>query len=289
MNFKEPILELIKKASTSLPNDVVNQIRIMKDKEEGNSNAKSVLSTILENIDLAKNSYTPICQDTGMIFMDISYPSGSSTIKMRSEAIEAIKEATKQNILRPNAVHSVSGENTGNNIGSASPSIYFNEWEKDYYEIRFMLKGGGSENVGIQYKLPDSNIEAGRDLDGVRKCILDGVFKAQGMGCAPGILGIALGADRAGGYYLSKKQLFRKLDDENQDKELSILEKNVLESANKLGIGPMGFGGFTTLLGVKIGSYHRHPATFYVTISYLCWAARRKIMTLKADGEYKID
>ncbi len=289
MDFKTPMFELIKDASTNLPRDVIDIMEEMRAKEEADSNAKSVLGTILDNVDLAKVEQLPICQDTGMIFLDIYYPSGFSTLMMRKEINEAIKEATQANFLRPNAVDVVTGKNTGDNIGNGSPSIYFNEWEKDYFEIRLMLKGGGSENVGIQYKLPDSTLKAGRDLDGVKRCVLEGVFKAQGLGCAPGILGIGIGGDRGGSYYLSKKQLFRKVKDASPDKELAVLEKDILESANKLGIGPMGFGGLTTLLGVKIGTYHRHPATFFVTITYLCWAGRRKIMTLRQDGGYDID
>ena len=289
LNLTKPIFELIKEASTNLPSDIISVMQKMRDKEVKESNAQSVLNTILENINLAKTEHIPICQDTGMIFIDMYYPSGYSTIKMKSEIAEAIIEATKMNFLRPNAVDIVTGINTGNNIGVGSPSIYFNEWEKDYFEIRLMLKGGGSENVGIQYKLPDSTLKAGRDLEGVKSCVIEGVFKDQGLGCAPGILGIGIGGDRGGSYYLSKKQLFRKLEDENSNAELAKLEKDILESANTLDIGPMGFGGLTTLLGVKIGTYHRHPATYYVTITYMCWAGRRKIMTLKNDGGYVID
>ncbi len=289
MDFQKPIFELIKEASTNLPQDIIDVMTDMRKKEDQSGNAYSVLGTILENIDLAKSESLPICQDTGMIFLDIYYPSGYSTIKMRNDIHNAIRQATKENFLRPNAVDIVTGENTGDNIGNGSPYIYFNEWEKDHFEIRLMLKGGGSENVGIQYKLPDSTLKAGRDLEGVRRCVLEGVFKAQGLGCAPGILGIGIGGDRGGSYYLSKKQLFRKVMDKNPNEQLAQLEQQILDDANKLGIGPMGFGGETTLLGVKIGTYHRHPATYYVTITYLCWAGRRKIMILNKDGGYQID
>lgn len=289
MDFKSPILELIKEASTNLPQDIIDQMVSMREKEEAGGTAQSVLGTILENIDLAKTETIPICQDTGMVFIDLYYPGGYSQIEMRKGIQEAVKEATKLNYLRPNAVDIVTGENTGNNIGDGSPYIYFNEWEKDYFEIKLMLKGGGSENVGIQYKLPDSNLNAGRDLEGVKRVVLEGVVKAQGLGCAPGVLGIGIGGDRGGSYYLSKKQLFRKLQDTNKDSELAKLEDEIVNSANQLGIGPMGFGGQTTLLGCKIGTYHRHPATYYVTVTYLCWAGRRKMMTLQKDGGYTID
>jgi fumarate hydratase class I len=147
-----------------------------------------------------------------------------------------------------------------------------------------LLKGGGSENVGFQYSLPHGALNAGRDLDGVRKVVLEGVFKAQGKGCGPGILGVGIGGDRPHSYWVSKEQLFRPLDDVNPDPRLAELEERILREGNELGIGPMGFGGNTTLLGVKVGSAHRLPASFFVSVSYLCWAARRKTMTVR-NGE----
>ncbi|MDH5682328.1 MAG: fumarate hydratase [Spirochaetota bacterium] len=289
MEYKKAIYDLIKEASTKLPQDVIDVISSMRAKEEAGGNADSVLGTILDNINRAKTQELPICQDTGMVFLDIYYPTGFSTLEMRKAIEEAVIEATKANILRPNAVDIVTGENSGTNIGIGSPSLYFTEWEKEHFEFRLMLKGGGSENVGIQFKLPDSDLKAGRDLDGVKRCVLEGVFKAQGLGCAPGILGIGIGGDRGGSYYLSKKQLFRKVGERNPNAELAKLEMDILNSANQLGIGPMGFGGNTTLLDVMIGCYHRHPATYYVTVTYLCWAGRRKVMTLNKDGGYTID
>jgi fumarate hydratase class I len=131
-----------------------------------------------------------------------------------------------------------------------------------------------------QYSLPDSALGAGRDLEGVRRCVLDAVHKAQGYGCAPGILGVCIGGDRAGGYAEAKHQLLRKLDDVNGCPELARLERRILKEANSMGIGPMGLGGKTTLLGVKIGSLPRVPASFFVTVAYLCWAARRQTVEL---------
>jgi fumarate hydratase class I len=138
------------------------------------------------------------------------------------------------------------------------------------------MKGGGSENMSRQYSLPDASIGAGRDLEGVRRCVLDAVQKAQGYGCAPGILGVCVGGDRACGFEEAKHQLLRRLGDKNPDPELASLEERILEEANSLGIGPMGLGGKTTLLGVKLGSRPRVPASFFVTVAYLCWAARRQ-------------
>ena len=131
-----------------------------------------------------------------------------------------------------------------------------------------------------QYSLPDAALGAGRDLEGVRKCILDAVQKIQGYGCAPGILGVCIGGDRATGFEVAKEQLLRPLDEVSGLRvtgyEVARLEKQLLREANELGIGPMGLGGKTTLLGVKIASRPRVPASFFVTIAYMCWACRRR-------------
>jgi len=142
-----------------------------------------------------------------------------------------------------------------------------------------MLKVGGCENVGAQYKLPDNNLGAGRDLEGMRKVVLDAVYQAQGKGCAPGALGVAVGGDRGSSYIASKEALFRPLEDQNPDPELDKLEKQITEEANRLGIGPMGFGGKTTVLATKIKGLHRLPASYFVSVSYMCWAYRRRKMT----------
>ena len=154
--------------------------------------------------------------------------------------------------------------------------------------MRLMLKGGGSENVGAQYKLPHAPLNAGRDLDGVRKVIIDAVVNAQGLGCAPGIIGVGIGGGRDTSYTLSKEQFFRNIGQRSENKELARLEASLLEDLNKLDIGPMGFGGNTTVLDVFIASQHRHPATFFVSVSYTCWAFRRKTMTIK-NGEVQYD
>jgi fumarate hydratase class I len=149
-----------------------------------------------------------------------------------------------------------------------------------------MLKGGGCENVGAQYALPDPAL-GGRDLIGVENAILDAVLKAQGHGCGPGILGVCIGGDRASGYAHSKVQFLRRLDDTNGDQVLGELEERIIDKANRSGIGPMGFGGKTTLLGCKIGKLNRVPASYYVTVSYMCWAFRRQGVVLAGDASIR--
>ncbi len=279
--FRDATLELIRRASTDMAPDVVRVLEKARDAEDDGSAAKSVLSAILRNINEARDGSTPICQDTGTNIHYITIPVGVSMRKVEAAIAEATRMATAKAYLRPNAVDSVSGKNSGDNTGIMAPYFHFDEWDEDAIQVRLALKGGGSENVSGQYKLPDTRLKAGRNLDGVYKCIVDLVFNAQGQGCAPGIMGIGIGGDRASSMIMAKKQLFRKLDDTNPDRDLAGLEGRLLEDLNKLGVGPMGFGGRTTALAVKIGKLHRLPASFFVSLAYMCWADRRHTMLFK--------
>ena len=288
MELNQSILELLRRAATDLSPDVVEVIKKAQANEEAGTPARNVFDTVLENIRLARAQSTPICQDTGSLVFYIDYPEGG-TEKPYREAIKwAAKEATGKQYLRPNAVDPITSKNSGNNIGINAPYIHFHQWNKPETRIRIMLKGGGSENVGSQYKLPHAPLKAGRDLKGVRKVIIDAVQNAQGLGCAPGILGVGIGGGRDTSYALSKEQFFRKIGERSENPELAKLEKELLHDLNKLGIGPMGFGGNTTVMEVFIGSQDRHPATFFVSISYTCWAYRRKTMIIK-NGEVQYD
>jgi fumarate hydratase, class I len=283
------ILELIRLAATDLPPDVEASLRAAVAQEEPGSAARGALETILQNVELSRRNSTPICQDTGTPIFYIRHPAGWSTRKLRQQIEAATVEATKRSFLRPNSVDSLNGKNSGNNLGGDYfPNIHFAEVEGDTLTIELMLKGGGCENVGAQYTLPNSALGAGRDLAGVRKVVLDAVHKAQGQGCAPGILGVAIGGDRGTGYFASKETLFQKMGAENPNPELAALETRLTAEANQLGIGPMGFGGKTTVLDTKITSLNRLPASFYVSISYMCWAYRRRKLTWQ-DGAVQFE
>lgn len=279
------ILELIRRTSTDLPADVEKRLREALEREEPGSAARNALETILKNVELSRQNSTPICQDTGTPIFYVRYPEGWSTRKLREQIRTALAEATRRSYMRPNAVNTLTEKNTGNNLGDNDfPSIHFEEVDAgEPLVIELMLKGGGCENVGAQYSLPDSRLGAGRDLAGVRKVVLDAVHKAQGQGCAPGILGVAIGGDRGSSYLASKEVLFRSLDEANPDPKLAELEQRLTAEANQLGLGPMGFGGKTTVLGTKITALHRLPASYFVTVSYMCWAYRRRRMIVKDD------
>ncbi len=288
IDLTQEFVELIRRSSTDLPEDVEEAIRKGRDREDEDSPARMVLDTILENAKLARESSRPICQDTGVPIFYVHYPFGWSTRKLKEQLIEATREATRRLYLRPNAVDPLTGKNSGDNTGIDFPTIHFEEWGEDYLEVKLLQKGGGSENVSGQYKIPSPDFQAPRDLKGVRKAILDAVWKAQGKGCAPGIIAVGIGGDRASGMMKAKEQLFRKLDDVNPIPELAKFEKEMYEELNRLGIGPMGFGGKTTVLGVKVGLVHRLPACFFVSIAYMCWACRRRTLTYR-NGKVTIE
>lgn len=280
-DLTEKILELVRLTSSDLPPDVEHALRQAVEKEEPGSAARGALETIIKNVELSRANSTPICQDTGTPIFYVRHPEGWSTRKLRAQIESAVEQATQRAYLRPNSVDSLTGKNTGNNLGDSHfPTIHFEEVEGDTLTIELMLKGGGCENVGAQYSLPNSALGAGRDLAGVRKVVLDAVHKAQGRGCAPGILGVAIGGDRGSSYYGSKEVLFNQIDDANPNPELAALEERLTGEANQLGIGPMGFGGNTTVLGTKIASLNRLPASYFVSVSYMCWAYHRRRMSL---------
>ncbi len=283
-DLTEAFVELVRRTSTDLSPDVEKVLTEARQREEPGSAARGALDTILQNVELSRRNSTPICQDTGTPILYVKHPEGWSTRKLREQIRNAVAQATARSYLRPNAVDAISERNSGNNLGDdAFPTIHFQEVEGDELVVDLMLKGGGCENVGSQYSLPNTQLDAGRDLAGVRKVFLDAVYKAQGQGCAPGILGVAIGGDRGSSYSASKETLFRKMDDPNPDPQLAQLEDRLAEEANQLGIGPMGFGGSTTVLGVKMKGMHRLPASFFVSVSYMCWAHRRRRMIVRGD------
>ena len=287
MSAVDKIFNLIRDTSTSLPEDVLKALASSSRKEGAGSSAAVVLKTIRENCALAKKNALPICQDTGTLtfFVDAALRSRVTPSAIR----KAVQRATKAGFLRRNAIDSIDGTSYDDNCAEGAPVIHYVEKGEvpglPPRGVCLIMKGGGSENMSRQYSLPDDSLSAGRDMAGVKACLLDAVKKILGYGCAPGILGVCIGGDRATGYETAKMQLFRPLDEKapsstKTDKVLRKLEKEVLSEANALGIGPMGLGGRTTLLGVKASSRARLPASFFVTVAYMCWACRRRVTVI---------
>ncbi len=284
-NLKVNFLELVRRTSAELPEDVSRAIIASLKKEAKKSLAEQTLEIIRRNIEMAKQKSQPICQDTGAILFFVHAPVGFDVLRLEAEARQAVAEATRMGFLRQNSVDSLTGHNSGNNLGPGTPYFHYDFWTKPLLDVRLILKGGGCENVGAQYSLPHSSLGANRDLDGCRRVILDAVLQAQGKGCGPGILGVCIGGDRTTGAIHAKEQFLRKLTDRNPNDELDRLELDIVNTSNRLGIGPMGFGGTTTLLGCKIGVLNRLPASYFVTIAYMCWAYRRQGFVLNNKGK----
>src|SRR5271154_3271437 len=279
------LLELITQTSTNLPPDVRAAMSLATDNETPGTQSSQAFNIILANIDMAQEDEGPICQDTGMPTFYVHTPVGANQIRIKGAIRAAVAEATRLGKLRPNSVDSITGKNSGDNLGEETPVIHFEQWEEDEIEVKLILKGGGCENKNIQYSLP-SELEhmgrADRNLEGVRKCILHAVWQAQGQGCAPGAVGVCIGSDRAHGYDLAKGQLFRTLDDTNPNPELATLESEIMDEANRIGVGAMGFGGKVSLIGCKVCAANRLPASFFVSVAYDCWAFRRLGVRLDA-------
>jgi fumarate hydratase, class I len=277
-SLRGAIVELYRMAATALPSDVVRALQNARTKEQKGSEAALAFSVILENIRSAMKTARPICQDTGVPIFFIKAPARLSHLLIRRAIIKATQIGTTKIPLRPNAVDILTEKNSGDNTGIGFPVMYIDETKGRRLIIDLMLKGSGSENIGQIYKLPFEELQAERDLESVRKCVLDTIYKAQGKGCPPYIIGVGIGATSDQVTRLSKEQLLRRIDDVNRYPVLDRFEKKIRDDINSMGIGPIGLGGRTTALTVKIGINHRHPASYFVDVSVSCWADRRARM-----------
>jgi fumarate hydratase class I len=288
MPLYESLLELLRRTSSDLPKDIRDALARGSAGEAAGTAAANALGTVARNVEQAALDSAPICQDTGMIKFYVTMPAGYDTLHFEEEARRAVVDATRKGYLRQNSVDSLTGKNSGTNLGPGTPIFHFEAKKNGAVTVRLMLKGGGCENCGAQYALPaelkEFSKRANRDLDGVRLAVLHAIWKAQGKGCSPGYIGVAIGGDRASGLEWAAQQLLRTVDDVNPDPQLAKLERDIFEAANAMDVGPMGFGGRTTVLGVKIGVRNRLPASYFVSMAYACWAHRRRGCRLDAAG-----
>jgi len=278
--IKNTVIELLKDASTKLPQDVKNALQKAYEIEEGPS--KGQLEAILKNIKMAEESSTPLCQDTGIhIFFvkigDIGNPNIEK--KLYNIITESVREATKIIPLRPNAVHPLTRSNPGDNVGDHIPYVYFTPIDADYIEITAMPKGAGSENMSQAAMLNPTE-----GLKGIKKFALDAVVSAGSNPCPPTIIGLGIGGSADVSVMLSKMALLRPIDKRHQDPGIASLEKELHEAFNALGIGVMGLGGKTTVLGVNIELGYCHTASLPVAINVQCWAGRRATARIYKDG-----
>ncbi len=284
------IFELIVNASCVIPNDVEKALRSAMLLEEDASIARKQLMLMLENAKIAKEKMRPICQDTGMLYFIVKNANFAKKGLITKAINDAVKKASKEGFLRSNTVCSLSGKSVPSNVFQNCPYIEFSDLtsKKMPVEISLLLKGGGSENIGTQYSLPDERIGAERDMEGIRRAILDSAIQAQGKGCPPGAIAVCVGGDRGSAYIEAKKLFFKNIGQRNKNPDIAKLELEWRKDINMLGIGPQGLGGKTFALELFINFMPRHPATFFVTISHICWAWRRARINLEKAVENRI-
>jgi fumarate hydratase subunit alpha len=271
------IVELLRKTVVQLPKDVEAALRKAYDTETEEV-PKMQLKAILDNIELAKKTTTPMCQDTGITVFYVTLPRDCQ-VDVGKGIVEGVRRATKEVPLRPNAVHPLTRKNPGDNVGDRMPYINWKVADQDFIEITVMTKGAGSENMSTLAMLTPS---AG--LKGVKEFILNTVLRAGSNPCPPTVMGVGIGGSADISMKLAKESLLRPLDQRNSDPEIAKLETELLESLNMLGIGPMGLGGKTSLIGLNIEYAYCHTASLPVAVNVQCWAGRRGTARIFKDG-----
>ncbi|MFH0749136.1 MAG: fumarate hydratase [Candidatus Bathyarchaeota archaeon] len=273
-------VELLRRAEINLPPDVL-QVLNKAYNEETSELGKSQLGAILENIKLAENLKTPICQDTGLMIFYVTIGNQFGDFAFIPDALtEATRRATRDIPLRPNAVHPLSRKNSGDNVGKDIPVITYNITNGDYIELTALPKGGGSENMSVLSMLTPS-----QGVKGLKQFVIDTVVASGGKPCPPTVIGIGIGGTADYAVKLAKKALLRSLDQPNPDRDIAQLEKELLEMVNATGVGPMGLGGKFTALGLNIEYAYCHTTALPVGINIQCWAGRRATAKIHKDGK----
>ncbi|MEM4262166.1 MAG: fumarate hydratase [Thermoplasmata archaeon] len=278
--IKKVTVELLKKTVTVMPADVVSELKAAM-KKETDEVPKMQLKAILDNLELAEKTTTPLCQDTGVTIFYVSLPR-CLDVDVGKAITEGVRIATKEVPLRPNAVHPLTRKNPGDNVGKGMPWINYKIWDKDFVEITVMTKGAGSENMSQMAMLTPS-----QGLKGVKEFVLNVVLKAGSNPCPPTILGVGIGGSSDISAKLAKEALLRPINKRNEDPEIAALENELKDALNDLGIGVMGLGGKTTVLGVNIEYAYCHTASLPVAVNVQCWAARRGTAQIYADGKVR--
>jgi fumarate hydratase subunit alpha len=276
---EDAAFNILKQAVIYLPEDVKQALRKAYAKETSET-GKTQLKAILDNIELAEKYQAPVCQDTGTVIFYVRAGAEAKGLDKTDEAlVNATRRATREVPLRPNAVDPFTQKNSGDNTGRFVPYINWEIMPGDGLELTVMMKGGGSENVCVTGMLVP-----GEGIKGLKKFVIDALIKAGAQPCPPTILGIAMGGGADISMNLAKKALLRPLNEPNPDPEIARLENEILDASNMTGIGPMGLGGKTTVLGVHVDYAYRHPASFPAAVAFNCWAARRATARINADG-----
>lgn len=281
-HLEDGILQLIRKAETEIPPDVIAALQQAYAIETGA--AKVQLEAMLANVEKAKNKRCPMCQDTGILTFFVNVGTDFSATGILKQVIEqAVARATVEIPLRPNTVDPMTSTNHGDNLGSYLPHILWDFEPGEEAHIMTLPKGSGSENMSALQMLSPS---AG--LEGVKKFVVDVVKKAGGRPCPPIVVGVGIGGSADLVMNLGKRALLRPIGTRHTETSIALLEKDLLEIINKTGIGPMGLGGKVTAIDVHVEVAHRHPASLPVGVVIQCWADRRASMVVHHDGSWEV-
>lgn len=266
----EKVESMLLDATSNIPENVLCALRKGMEEEEESPLGKEVFNRIIQNDELARSKNLPMCQDTGIVvvFLEIGYE-----VHFNGDIYEAINEgvhnAYTKGYLRKSVVkHPLDRVNTKDNTPAI---VHVKMVPGDKVKINIAPKGGGSENISlVKMLIPADGVE------GIKKLVLKTIFEGGGKPCPPIILGLGIGGNLEKSALLAKEALMREIDDVNPDPILRKLEEELKDEINKLGVGPMGFGGSVTCLAVKINAYPCHIASLPVGINIQCHAARHK-------------
>ena len=271
----EVVVKLLRLANTRLSHDIGWALEAAAGWET-NDIAYSQLGSIMDNVKKAEFLGRPMCQDTGI---PVFYVSGSFDSSISEKITEGVRRATKEIPLRPNAVDPITRENSGDNLGEGMPIIHYRPTDDEFIEITVLPKGAGSENMT---KLAMLNPSEG--IDGVKRFVIDSVLDAGGRPCPPTIVGVGIGGLSDTCVEMAKEALTVPLDVRNPDPVLDKLEEELFIALNSSGLGPMGLGGSSTVLGVRIKKAFCHTASLPVAVNIGCWATRRATARIMPNG-----
>ena len=277
------LVEAVRLAVTTIPEDTVEALKKAYEMEESEI-ARFNLENILKAIEIGREKSIPVCQDTGtMTFFVKAGVESPFLSEIEGAIVKAVRMATNEVPLRPNAVDVLNGRNSGDNTGKGVPVIHWELVDGDEVEVAVLPKGGGSENCSALAMLTP-----GEGWEGVKRFVVERIKNCGGKPCPPVIVGVGVGGGADYSLKLAKKALLRSVGERNSNERIAEIEGELLGEINALGIGPMGMGGKTTALDVKIEVAHRHPASFPVGLVIQCWANRRAFLRLKPDGRVEV-
>jgi fumarate hydratase subunit alpha len=280
--FTQLAEQILTFAGTDLPSSQVNALEDANEKETVTA-AKAQLGTMLKNVEIAREKCSSICQDPGIPVFDLTIGSGfPMEFDIQAALSEATATVTRKIPLRQNICHPLTKINSRNNTGKDIPWIYYGYLPgKDYVEINGQLRGGGSGFRSMVFSLAPTAPRA----EGIKKLILDHVAMAGGIPCPPTVIGVGLGGTPDIALKIAFDALMRQpVGAPNPEPAMAEIESQLYEALNDTGIGAMGLGGDTTVLGIHLDYCASHIATHPVAIAFSCWPNRFAKARLYADG-----